>query len=336
MTTVLATVAIAIAGCGDDGTEAELARDTGFRRALERVGATVSPAGTGFGWIDARDLRAESGDASVIAGAGALGPGGEQLFEGARRIERKTGIDPLDAAEVTSLAGSYMFALRFEGTSPGRLADELQQAGARRRTIAGSTAFDLGAPGQAVIGGSLSPLQAFAARTAMGRDFIVLSRMDGPRASLLGEQGSALDDRSLDLASACVGEVAAARTFPGGFAHNPGATPDLLAIGSRPRAQSGGDEVLCTLDDSAEDAEARARAMETSFAPEARDAVTGEPMRNLVRAAEVETLAAGELHATRAELTLTREARDGLLFRALDRGSLATYTGSPPPLGDDG
>ena len=323
---------LAIAGCGGGD---EVQRDTKFRRALGTVGTAVSPIGTGFGWVDVERVREESGAAALVADAGALGPGGDQLFEEASRVERQTGVDPLGAKQALSLGGSYMFAVRFDGESPGRLPNLLHRAGARRRAVEGSTGFDLGEQGQAATTGPLSALDALAARTAIGGDSVVLSRMDGARASLVGAGGSVLHDESLDFASACLGEVSAARTFPGRFAHNPVAAPDLMAVGARAPDVAGRSEVLCAIDDSEEDAERRATGMEEAFGSDARDAVTGEPMARLVDETEIEMLAEGELHAARAELTLTPAARRGLLFDALGRGSLATYTGSPAPLPDE-
>ena len=225
------TVALAVAACGGDD---DLQRDTQLRQALSEVGTAVSPTGSGFGWLDVERVRRESGTAALIADAGALGPGGDQLFEEARRVARGTRIDPLAADQALSVSASYTFAIRLDGISPGRLPAELRRAGARRKGLGNATAFDLGETPQAVLTGPLSPLDALASRTAVGDDFVVMSRFDGPRAALAGDGEPVLENEWLDFATACLGEVWAARTFPGGFAHNPPATPDLLAVGARP------------------------------------------------------------------------------------------------------
>jgi hypothetical protein len=144
-----------LAGCGSDEEADEVTR---FDRALETVGLQVSPDGTGYGWVDVRELRDGEGRQAAIAAASALGTGADEMFQDRRSLERSTGIRPLEADEALSVGGSYTFAVRLDGTSPGRLPALLERAGSRRERIAGWTAFDLGAQAQAPTSGRLSVL----------------------------------------------------------------------------------------------------------------------------------------------------------------------------------
>jgi hypothetical protein len=314
-----------LAGCGSDEEADEVTR---FDRALETVGLQVSPDGTGYGWVDVRELRDGEGRQAAIAAASALGPGADEMFQDRRSLERSTGIRPLEADEALSVGGSYTFAVRLDGASPGRLPALLERAGSRRERIAGWTAFDLGAQAQAPTSGRLSVLSAFASRTAVAHRSTILARTDATRRSLIGGDGSVLDDPAIEFASECLGEASAARIVPGTFTHSPAASPDLFAFGTEMTEPAR--EVLCTIDDSADEAEQRAAAMQAAFAPDARDSVTGERIGRWVATANVDSLADGELQAARARLTLTRSA----LLDAFARGSLATYTGVGEPVPD--
>jgi hypothetical protein len=109
----------------------------------------------------------------------------------------------------------------------------------------------------------------------------------------------------------------------------------LTAVGVRAPSDSGREQVICALDDS-EDAVSRyASAMEAAFGPGERDELTGERFEELGLDATVETLAEGDLHAARAELTLAPGREPGLVLEALSRGSLLTYLGAPEPVPDD-
>ena len=85
------------------------------------------------------------------------------------------------------------------------------------------------------------------------------------------------------------------------------------------------------MDRSADDAEEQASALRESFAPDATEPLTGEPMSDLVASAEVEELADGDLYAARATLE-PPGVRQGLLFGALVRGSVLPYLGAPEPI----
>ena len=249
----------------------------------------------------------------------------------ARRPRRSAGFDPLTADAAIGLGASYACGVRFDGVNAARLGDRLDAAGARSYRIGAWTVYDLGEQAQAPTSGPLADLDTFAARVAIRNGAVIMARVDSTRYALLGVGGSTVADEALAFGAACLGEVDAARTLPGGFTHNAVASPDLIALGRRVGAPAGG-EVLCAVDRSADDAEEQASALRESFAPDATEPLTGEPMSDLVASAEVEELSDGDLHAARATIELAPGARQGLLFGALVRGSVLPYLGGPEPV----
>ena len=328
----MAACALVLAGCGGGAEELDRsAEPTGFEMALDGVGRGISPSGIGFGWVDIAAIRDAAGPAAVREAAAALGPGADELLERGAVLRRSAGFDPLTADAAIGLGASYAFGVRFDGVNAARLGDRLDAAGARSYRIGAWTVYDLGEQAQAPTSGPLADLDTFAARVAIRNGAVIMARVDSTRYALLGVGGSTVADEVLAFGAACLGEVDAARTLPGGFTHNAVASPDLIALGRRVGALAGG-EVLCAVDRSADDAEEQASALRESFAPDATEPLTGEPMSDLVASAEVEELSDGDLHAARATIELAPGARQGLLFGALVRGSVLPYLGGPEPV----
>src|SRR5262245_37042904 len=290
--------------------------------ALDGVGRGISPSGIGFGWVDIAAIRDAAGPAAVREAAAALGPGADELLELGSGLRRSAGFDPLTADAAIGLGASYAFGVRFDGVNAARLGDRLDASGARSYRIGAWIVYDLGEQAQAPTSGPLADLGTFAARVAIRDGAVIMARVDSTRYALLGVGGSTVADEALAFGAACLGDVDAARTLPGGFTHNAVASPDLVALGRRVGAPAGAEEVLCAVDRSADDTEEQASALRESFAPDATEPLTGEPMSDLVASAEVEELADGDLHAARATIELAAGARQGLLFGALVRGSV--------------
>jgi hypothetical protein len=215
------------------------------------------------------------------------------------------------------------------------LARRLTAAGARAGRDGEWRTFDLGEQATASSSGPLRTLDSFGARVAVGPFSIVLARTDAARAALLGRGDSPLTDPGLAFAVTCLGEVEAARTLPGTFTHNSVDSPQLIAIGSRPAPAR--QEVLCAVggSEAGADPAGQAEALKRTFAADAKEPLTGQPMRDLVTAASVDELSEDGFDAARAVLELGPRAPRGVLFGALVRGSLLAYVGAPEPLADD-
>ena len=254
----MAACALVLAGCGGGAEELDRsAEPTGFEMALDDVGRGISPSGIGFGWVDIAAIRDAAGPAAVREAAAALGPGADELLERGAALRRSAGFDPLTADAAIGLGASYAFGVRFDGVNAARLGDRLDAAGARSYRIGAWTVYDLGEQAQAPTSGPLADLDTFAARVAIRNGAVIMARVDSTRYALLGVGGSTVADEALAFGAACLGEVDAARTLPGGFTHNAVASPDLIALGRRVGAPAGG-EVLCAVDRSADDAEEQA------------------------------------------------------------------------------
>ena len=325
----VALAAVIVAGCGGgDGDSDSGGPTTGFERALESIGEGVSPAGSGFGWIDMagfRDLSPRERARLALA----LGPGADDLVRTPQETARALGTDPREATEAISISGSYTLGARLDGIPGATLADRMRAAGARERRQGEWRLFSLGGWSESRVRGPLAPLGAYVSRVATARDAVILTRFGPARHALLGEGTSPLADPSVALAASCLGSVETARTLPGTFTHNKATSPDLLAVGRAPA----GTETICAIDDDG-DASAHADALEASLDPGARDPVSGEPIGELVRGAEVTTVSGDGPAAARASLE-PAPGTPGFVFGALVRGSLLTYTGSEPPISDE-
>jgi hypothetical protein len=320
---------IAVGACGDEGEGAP--PETRFAAAL----ATVSghePLGIGYGWIDVERLRQARGapKAQLAWAADALGPGARQIAAAARSIDR-TGVAPLEAQAMLSIATSYTLALRLDGVDPTRAEAALARAGAQRRRGGGWKTFNLGAEWSAPLGSSLEPLGSLAARSATRDSTIVLARSNVAREEMTSTGDPASEVDSVAVAAGCLGDVVAARLVLDNHTHLPNVGPDLLAFGVLAESSGPPREVLCAIGEPKEPVDAAAQSLEEAFEPGARDAITGEPMGTLVASSEVEAFEQDGLQVARAKLVAPAGAEPGLLFRAFDRGSMLTYLGLQPP-----
>lgn len=328
----VAVVAVAAAvGLGACGGGEEPPSSTAFARALDTIGEAVLPGGTGFGWVDVEAVGAGGPSREGDWAASALGPGADEVLERRAEIEAETGLDLSTASQALALSGSYSFGVRFDGVAPDGLERSYRRAGAAPTALEGWTALDLGDQPRIALGTRLEVLGSLGTRTALRDDAVILARFEGARRALAGGGSSPLSDAGVALAASCLGDVIAARTQLATHTYNRPAAPDLLAVGVRAPSGPGREEVICALDDSESAVSGYADALERTLVPGGRDALTGERFDALVADAEVDTLADGDLHAARAELTLSADREPGLLLGALNRGSVLTYVGAPEP-----
>ncbi len=323
--TALVGLALALGGCGTDEEE-----PTRFEDAVQTVGDGVSPTGTGVGWVDLEAIeRSDLGWA-----ARALTPQASAVLDAHAELARTTGFDPAAASQALSVGGSFAFGVRFDDVSPGRLPELLGRAGAKEAGAAGPwTRFDLGSEFVGAPATSLAPLSSLVSRSALATDGVALARIEYAREALIAAEGGGLEGGRIELATECLGDVDAARIVPGAFTHNQLSAPATIAFGVRPPAEDGTrPEVLCGIDLPSSAISDRAELVEKALAPDAVDAVTGEPMGDLISGFELETSSGPEDETiNRIELTRPTSADPGLLLKAFYRGSLLTYLGSPGP-----
>jgi len=327
--------ALALIGCAEEPEPATAPPKSAFADALGTVASGNLPVSTGFGWVDVSALRASRPTHEDLRSiAGALGPGGGDLLTERAAIERRTGVDPFDTEQLLSVAASFTTGVRLDGVRVGEVERALR-ATEPRGDRDGWRLFDTGATGTIPLGTKLAVFGALGARLAVREDSLILARTDQARSNLLEVGHPPLDDPAVRLALACLGEVRAARIVPNNFTHLPNTGAELLAFGVRGSSPATPREALCVVDASEEEIEAHAGAMREALAPDARDAVTGEPIAQLLADVEVATLQEGETFAARATLTPLGQGASGFLFGAFDRGSLLTYIGLAPPPGGE-
>ena len=323
---------LACGGCGgNDDPAPGLAPppETRLLDALESIGGAESFTGTGYGWIDVEALPHDD----LEWAARALGPGGDRLVRDPASTTA-LGLRLADARRLVSLSGSYVFGVRADGVETEAADGALRNAGAKATRGSAWTTFDLGPPASRPLGGDLEPVGALASRTALRDDSIVLARMDEVRADLEGE-GTPASEAPVALASsACLGDVDAARIVPNNFTHVPNVGPDVMAFGVEAAEGETRREVLCAIDESADEIGKAQAGMREAFEPGAVDAATGERISSLIAGAEIERLELDGLEAARARLELSPTNEPGFLFGAFVRGSLVTYFGLQPPLAD--
>jgi hypothetical protein len=110
--------------------------------------------------------------------------------------------------------------------------------------------------------------------------------------------------------------------------YNRPASPDLTAVGLR----RDGVEVLCAIDDDAEDSERRRDALERSLAPDSFDPLTREPISDAFANSEISSQTDGDLSVLKAEVEPAAGTAPGVLFKVLVRGSALVYLGVPRPV----
>jgi hypothetical protein len=334
----VAAGAVLAAGCGGDDTDAAPppppASEGRLLDALESIGGGEAFTGTGYGWIDVQALRAGGDWDRDLDWAGrALGPGGDRLVVEAGST---AGLDVrlADARRLVSLSGSYVFGLRADGVDTEAAEDALRAAGAKPTQGSPWTRLDLGPPASRPLGSDLEQVGALASRTAVSDDSLVLARMDDARTDLEGEGTPASEAPAGRASATCLGDVDAARIVPNNFTHLPNVGPDVMAFGVEQSDHGERAEVLCAIDETAEEIDKAEAGMRAAFEPGAVDEVTGERISSLVDDVEIERLELDGLPVVRARLDPSPTNGPGFLFGAFVRGSLVTYLGLQPPLAD--
>lgn len=304
---------IALGGCGDDDVAPPPSGP--LAEALAGIGGGGAGGSLGVGWADPQ-LVEEAGAGPQLVGE-ALGPNAGSVIDAAHRLRRRFGLDPLAAASLTSVGGSYAFGLRLDGVEGRQLRRALVAAGGRASQTSQLELVEIGdyavVPEPLLSAGVLG-LGAF---DAFGRDLIVLAISDRARAALLGRGDRLLDEPTYRAAADCLGDVVAARMIPDKLLLSNEQGVDLLAVGVRAEG-----EVLCVLGGTAERADEVAAALETSLASDARDPISGEPIGDAVAAVEVAGSSYQGVEVVRAEITPAGGQPPGYLFGTISAGSL--------------
>lgn len=314
---VAAVVALAFSACGDDDDGSNgLPLTSPLAAALEHVGG-AGEGSLGIGWADPQ-LVADSGLHRDVM-ATALGPNAGSMVTEAASLRREFGLDPLHARRLISMGGSYAFGLRMEGVDGRELARTLVADGGRVREVDGLQVIEIGdyaVVPQALLSLGVRGLGAF---DALGRDLAVLAISDRARSALLGRGGALLNEPVYRAASACLGDVVAARMIPDKLLLSSEVGIDQAAMGVK-----AGGEVLCALGGTAERADAVAEGLESSLAPDAKDPVSGEPIGDSLTDVEVTRSAYDGVEVVKAEAKVPAGQNPGFFFGTVARGSLVS------------
>jgi hypothetical protein len=319
-TVAAAALAIALGACGEDSESPPPSGPLADALAGIGGGANVS---LGVGWADPRLVGRSGAGTEVIADA--VGPNAGSVVDAAAQLRRRFGVDPLSAAGLTSVGGSYAFGLRLDGVDGRRLARALAAAGGEVRQAGGLELIRIGdyaAVPDPLLDAGVQGLGAF---DAVGRRLIVLAISDRARAALLGRGDRLLDEPTYRAAADCLGEVVAARMVPDKLLISNEQDIDLVAVGVRAEG-----EVLCVLGGTAERADQVAAALETSLAPDARDPSSGEPIGDSVAAVDVERSVYDDVEVVRADVRLAKGQPPGYLFGTLSRGAVVGMINASP------
>jgi hypothetical protein len=264
--------------------------------------------------------------------AGALGPGAEQLADGPGPA--RVGIDPARARQILSLVGSYAIGVRYDRVETARLERALGRR-ARPHEHGPWTFYDLSDTPAIPFGTPLEGLTELASHAAVMPGTAVLARFELARPALTGEGASPVETPLMAAATSCLGDVVAARTVPNNFTYLGSEAPRLFAFGVE-LTDVGARDILCVLDESGAVADEAAAGMRDALDPGTSDAVTGEPMSELIESADVERIEIDGIEAARARLVPAAGQDPGFLFRVFGRGSTLTYVGLREPFpGDD-
>lgn len=315
-----AAVATPLVACGSSA-EPEDERPTGaLADALASVSAAESPGSTGFGWAEPR-LVAGLDRAGPELVEGALGPNAETVVSGAPALRRRLGFDPATATRLISVGGSYAFGLRLDGVDGRPLARALVRRGAE---VTGRRDGDLllvDAAPYAVVPDPLlaAGVNGLGALDALGPDESVLAISETARETLLGGDGSLLEDPTYAAAADCLGDVAAVRMVPDKLLLSVELGVDLVAVGV-----GGGGEVVCVLGGDQDRAGEVAEALRAGLDPGARDPRTGKPLAERVESVEVTAGSFEGVESVRASIEPAAGSEPGCVFEALSSGALAT------------
>jgi hypothetical protein len=302
---------VSLAACGGSDNP----RPSGpLADALAEIGGGGEHGSLGVGWTEP-SLARQAGISPALM-ARALAPNAESVLQSASELRRRFGLDPLSAQRLVSVGGSYAFGLRLDGVDGSGLRSSLIRVGGHpKENDDGVGLVDVGPYAQVPEPLLRAGVFGLGARDAFGSNFTLLAISATSRAALLGHAGRLIDQPIYRAATACLGNVAAARMVPERLLLSVEVGIDLIAVGIK-----GHREVLCVLGGTAERSREIASALRASLAPDARDPRTGEPMSKLVSSVEVETSSYDGVEVVRAELTPV--GGPGFLFGTIARGSL--------------
>jgi hypothetical protein len=320
--------AVLLAGCGKE-TEDPAPPDTAFAAALGTIGGGAGGGEPGFGWVDVPALGTtpEERRQELRWAADALAPGADDIARGDGTAP--TGMDPAQAKQIVSVAGSYAIGVRFDGVDETGTEEALRGL-ARPKQSGDWTIYDVSETATTPFDSPLEGLSSYPSRSAVMPGSVVLARYLVARTALIGSGDSPVGAPLIAAAASCLGDVVAARIVPNNFTYAGSEAPQLFAFGVR-SAGDGRREVLCVLDEDRAKVSDAAAGMERAFAPGATDVVTDQPIDDLIAGAEIETLDLDGVPAARAELEPARGEIPGFLFRAFPRGSTLTYVGVRHP-----
>jgi hypothetical protein len=311
-----AVAALCLGGCGDDDEEAAATPEGPLAEALAAVGGAGEGA-LGIGWADPQLVRRSGLDAEVMATA--LGPNAASVVSEAPKLRRQFGLNPPAADRLVSMGGSYAFGLRLEGVDGRGLARALVADGGRARDVDGLEVIDIG--DYAVVPEALLSLgvRGLGAFDALGRDLAVLAISDRARSALLGRGGALLGEPIYRAASACLGDVVAARMIPDKLLLSSEVGVEQVAMGV-----TADGEVLCVLGGTQERADEVASGLERTLAPDAKDPVSEEPIAESLTDVEVSRSSYEGVEVVRAQASVPAGAQPGFFFDAIARGSLVS------------
>jgi hypothetical protein len=320
---VAVTAALVLGGCGDDDDEDVASQPVGpLAEALAEIGGG-GDGSFGVGWADPQLAKDSGVDAEVMATA--LAPNAGSFIEEGPKLRRRFGLNPLAAERLVSVGGSYAFGLRLEGVDGRPLARALVADGGRTREMDGLEVIDIG--DYAVVPEALLSLgiRGLGAFDALGSDLAVLAISDRARSTLLGRGEPLLDEPVYRAASACLGDVVAARTIPDKLLLGSELGIEQVAIGVK-----AGGEVLCALGGTAERADEVASALETLLVPDARDPVSGESIGNSLREVEVNRDSLEGIEVVKAEARVVGGEQPAFFFDAVASASLVSLLNGNP------
>jgi hypothetical protein len=312
-------LSLALVRCGDDS--GDRVPEGPLAETLGEIGG--GGAGTlGVGWAEPERAAQSGVGARLIAAA--LGPNADTVVEESPLLRHRFGFDPLSARRLVSVGGSYAFGLRLDGVDAPGLRDALIRVGGRPvQNRDGLELVDVG--DYAVVPQPLlrADVNGLGARDAFGPDLTVLAISDTSRDSLLGGGDRLIDESTYRAAADCLGDVVVARIVPERHLLSTEQGFDLVAVGVRRER-----EVICVLGGTADRARSIADGLEASLAPGAREPRTGEPIGDLIEAAEVGSSTYEDVEAVSAELTPAPGAQ-GFVFATIARGSLVELINGP-------
>jgi hypothetical protein len=320
---VAVAAALALGGCGDDDEDVASQPVGPLAEALAEIGGG-GDGSFGIGWADPQLARDSGVDAEVMATA--LAPNAGSFIEEGPQLRRRFGLNPLAAERLVSVAGSYAFGLRLEGVDGRRLARALVADGGRTREVDGLDLIEIG--DYAVVPEALLSLgiRGLGAFDALGSDLAVLAISDRARSTLLGRGEPLLDEPVYRAASACLGDVVAARTIPDKLLLGSELGIEQVAIGVK-----AGGEVLCTLGGTAERADEVASALETLLVPDARDPVSGERIGNSLSDVKVTRDSLEGVEVVRADARVAAGGEQpGFFFDTVASASLVSLLNGNP------